>query len=393
VVLNDFLLDSACEQYARFIDLTVDGGGEFCLTPRVEATSYARCFALFGLHLLQDRDKLGNGADLWAAAIRADLDRVRYERIAAGADLPFDKAYLQLLTFSLSALAILNHLDSDPLADHVLHLLSIDIGSYLGRAGALCGIAQSGNLAMFIAILLIHARDYLGMNTGTQLEQWVELHLKAMNKFGFWGQDCKGMKYLYFQNGYHQYEIFDYLGVDNPMYSIAAENVARLSDFQGHFAPNPGGGGCYDYDAVFILTGSKKIAEQYRSLLIKTAQSILSEQNIDGGFSESHYIRPRSLKNLSMFIKFLVTGYRKGLGAQMESVRNFISLMLPKNNTITTHWSVYSRKWNESDLWDSWFRMLTLARIECALGDKETSNWGFINYPGIGYHNIIRSPM
>ena len=38
--------------------------------------------------------------------------------------------------------------------------------------------------------------------------------------------------------------------------------------------------------------------------------------------------------------------------------------MIPKYNSITTHWNNYNRKWDESNLWDSWFRMQTLARIE-----------------------------
>jgi hypothetical protein len=382
-------IESARQRYYDFISSSQNENNDYKLTPNSEESSFALCFALFGLNLIKGLNISGTTGELYSKKLYSGILEYRKERSYYNSDLRFDKYFLQLLAFSLSALYLMGGNYFIDLEEIIKPLLIKDVGWYLEKSGALKGQSQSGNFAMFMAILLIHARDYMGMNTSIQLEQWIELHLKAMNKFGFWGQDSKGFKYLHFQNGYHQYEIFEYLGVDNPMLSVAAENVAQLADFQGHFAPYPGGGGCYDYDAVFILTGSKDIAEQYRSLLIKTAQSILYEQNTDGGFSDSHYIRPRSLKNLSMFIRFLTSGYRKDLGAQMESVRNFISLMLPRNNTITTHWSIYSRRWDESDLWDSWFRMLTLARIECAFGDQETSNWGFINYPGIGYHNIL----
>jgi hypothetical protein len=382
---------SARQRYYNFISLSQNEKNDYKLTPNSEESPFALCFALFGLNLIKGLNIFGAAGELYSKKLYSGILEYKKERSYSNSDLRFDKCFLQLLTFSLSALYLTGGNYFINLEDIIKPLIVEDIGWYLEKSSALKGQSQSGNFAMFMAILLIHARDYMGMNTSIQLEQWIELHLKAMNKFGFWGQDRKGMKYLYFQNGYHQYEIFDYLGVDNPMQSIAAENVARLADSQGHFAPYPGGGGCYDYDAVFILTGSKQLAEQYRSLLIKTAQSILSEQNIDGGFSESHYIRPRSLKNVSIFIRFLIDGYRKDSGAQMESVRSFVSLMLPRNDTITNHWSVYSRRWNESDLWDSWFRMQTLARIECALGDKKTRDWGFINYPGIGYHNIFQN--
>jgi hypothetical protein len=384
---------STRQKYYDFITSSQNENNDYKLSPNSEESSFALCFALLGLNLIKGLNISSATVELYSNKLYSGILEYKKERSYFNSDLRFDKYFLQLLTFSLSALYLTGGNCFINLEEIIKPLTVEDIGWYLEKSGALKGQSQSGNFAMFMAILLIHARDYMGINTSIQLEQWIELHLKAMNKFGFWGQDSKGIKYLHFQNGYHQYEIFDYLGVDNPMLPIAAENVARLADSQGHFAPYPGGSGCYDYDAIFILTGSKEIAEQNRSLLIKTAQSILSEQNIDGGFSGSHYIRPRSLKNLSMFIRFFISGYRKDSGAQMESVRSFVSLMLPKNNTITTHWSVYSRRWNESDLWDSWFRMLALARIECALGDMETSNWGFINYPGIGYHNILRSHM
>ncbi len=386
-------IESAKQIYNDFINSCKNEKGDYKLTPNSEESPFASCFAIFGLNLIKGLNISDASWELYSKKLYSGILEYKKKRSYFNSDLRFDKYFLQLLAFSLSALYLMGANYFTNLEEIIKPLIVEDIGWYLEKSGALIGQSQSGNLAMFMAILLIHARDYMGINTSIQLEQWIELHLKAMNKFGFWGQDGRGIKYLHFQNGYHQYEIFEYLGVDNPMLPVAAENVARLADSQGHFAPYPGGGGCYDYDAVYILTGSKDIAEQYRSLLIKTAQSILYEQNADGGFCESHYVRPRSLKNLSIFIRFLLSGYRKDSGAQMESVRNFISLMLPRSNTIATHWSIYSRRWDESDLWDSWFRMLTLARIECALGNHDTNNWGFINYPGIGYHNILRSHM
>jgi hypothetical protein len=382
--LIDF--DNLCESYSHYIDGLADGNTGFRLTSCAEASPYARCFALFGFHLLCKKDRLEHGSDIWASAIREDLDRVRQERATAGVDLAFDKPYLQLLAFSLSAMAILNKLDRDPFADHVLPLLSTDIEADLRRAGVHKGKAQSGNLSMFMAILLLHARDWLGIDDGEQIERWRAFHLKTMNRFGFWGS-ASSISHHQFQNGYHQYEIFQYIRSDVSLWDKVANYVALLADHEGHFAPYPGGGGCYDYDAIFLITGSSDaVINQQCDLLMRTAKTISNEQNPDGGFCESHLIRPRSFENLSRALSHASTVDGK---ARIERIRYALSLQRSCHNRIHTHWSHYPREWGESNLWDSWFRMLTLARIDVALNPAAIKRWGFIDYPGIGYHQLL----
>jgi hypothetical protein len=318
----------------------------------------------------------------WDFALRRNLEIARNER-ARVAPLHRDKPYLQLLTFTLSALRLLDTLHQDPVDAHVREVLPRDVKMELEQTGALRGVARSGNHAMFLAILLLHARDYLGLNTQSQLDAWISLHLDTMNSFGFWGAD-RSMSHLQFQNGYHQYEILEYLGIEQAPWAKAAECVATLADGGGHYAPYPGGGGCYDYDAIFLLTGAgDSILTRYRELLLKTARSISSEQNDDGGFAESLCVSPLSLKTVSGIVQH---GWRARGAARFERFRLGLGLLRPKNRRIHTHWSRYSREWGESNLWDSWFRMLTLARIEVAFNPKRATEWGFIDYPGIGFH-------
>jgi len=378
----------ARSRYATYVESTAAESSGFRLTVRAEPTPYARCFAVFGFQLLQDHNRLARDADRWSRAIRADLDAVCRKRSAAGAHLSADKPYLQLLTFSLSALAILDRLDEDPLADHVLPVLSTDVEADLRRAGALDGKAGSGNQAMFLAILLIHARAMLGVDTTSRLERWQSLFLNEMNRFGFWGA-ASSISHLQFQNGYHIYEILEYLDASVPTWNDTADYVASLADEEGHFAPYPGGGGCYDYDAVFMITGAGAAAVQrHRDLLLRTAASILREQNPDGGFCESGCIRPRSVSTVRRMLRH--AGSARGT-ALIERSRYGLTLLRPKHDRIQTHWSTYSREWGESDLWDSWFRMLTLARSEVALDLARAADWGFIDYPGIGHHSSLRA--
>lgn len=371
--------------YRRFIDTCKAPDGGFRLTPRADASPYALCFAIFGYRLVRADEVIDAQRETWDRQLRQGLAALRAQREAVG-PLGSDKAYLQLLTFTLSALAILGTLRQDPLRSDVEAVLPADIERALRQARALEGIARSGNQAMFLGILMLHARDHLGHDTQAGIDRWVALHRQAMNRFGFWGTSPT-MSHLQFQNGYHQYELLEYLHAEDVPWEIASDAVASLADAEGHFAPYPGGGGCYDYDAVFVLTASDASARRHAPLLARTASTLLSEQNADGGFGESQRIRPRSVANLRRSAAHVLAGRGR---ARIERLRYALTLLRPAHDRIHTHWSRYSREWGESDLWDAWFRMLALARIDCAFDPAQSSQWGFIDYPGIGFHPSLR---
>ncbi len=361
-------------------------------SPNSFPTSFSRCFAIFGLNLIK-KLSLTNGERLKLShLIRSDLDELYYKRFAKGFDMKNDKTYLQLLTFSLSALKVLGTLNKDSLEDHCHPMLSCPITENLDKRNVGCGVPQSGNYAMFVAIILLHANKYLNLDCTNKIEEWTEYHFKHMNRFGFWGDDSS-MSHLQFQNGYHQYEIFHYLGIDNPLAENAAHAVASLSDSRGRFAPYPGGGGCYDYDAISIITsGGVTAISNHKKLLSKTFLSIIEDQNEDGGFCESKFIRPRSFNNFILAIRHAFSCKGK---ARTERFRQVLTLQRPKHNRINgaEHWTggEYRRKWSESNLWDSYFRMLTIARIELALEPENGRGWGFIDYPGIGFHRSLKA--
>ncbi|MBN1378994.1 MAG: hypothetical protein JXA04_07140 [Gammaproteobacteria bacterium] len=382
-------LSQAKYKARQYIGKCAVGLTDFRLTPKAEVSPYALCFALFGMHLLHDTSIQEHRTEY----IRALYKNIREERRRHNI-IPKSKPYRQLLTFTLSALSLLDALEQDPLEDLIVEQIEDNIEDkivgMLTDGGVLNGFPQTGNQAMFMAIFLLHARDWLGIKIGTALEKWLELHLIHINRFGFWGSDRWGMTHLQFQNGYHQYEILEYLQYKTGKEIQAANSVAALTDKLGHFAPYPGGGGCYDYDAVVCMTPAGKIADdRCRKLLMLTATTILQEQCNNGGFSESLYIRPYSVRNYLYWISHVFKG-GQSLALLAERSRRAIVLQRPKHNRLNTHWSQYSRRWNEANLWDSWFRMLTLARIQVAFEPDRATDWGFINYPGIGFHPCLR---
>ncbi len=358
---------------------------DFRLTRGGDPSVYALCFGIFTLHLTKNLDCIDNKKEL-ARRLTALVRKTR----AGRNERPLDKPYRQLLAFCFSALKVLDANQEDYLDDLVREQVDCDLKSELERHGCLIGKAGAGNQAMFLAIFLLHARDELGIDTQPKIDEWVALHRQHMNRFGFWGSDA-GMTHLQFQNGYHQHEILEYLGVENHRLEQTMAAVRGLADPEGHFAPYPGGGGCYDYDAVFMLTPEGRVPDaDTRALLLRTAATVASEQRQDGGFSESIRVRPRSLTNLRMFASHTLDAFGKG-PLFFERLRYCLTLQRPKHDRIHTHWSQYSRRWDESDLWDSWFRMLTLARIDVALHPEHADHWDFIDYPGIGYHPSLRA--
>lgn len=384
-LLDDKTYDALCSSYKEFMLSCRHDETHFSLTPNTKSSPFALCFAIFGSHLIRKTEEIFINTEKVIVQLKTNLEKYRNFR-STQTDLKFDKPYLQLLTLTLSCFDILDGLEKDPLESFVVPYLTDNVEEYLNHTNALEGVAQSGNKAMFAAILLVHAKDYLGLDTQNMIDSWIELHLSSMNKFGFWGNN-RDMSFLQFQNGYHQYEIFEYLNVDNPKKEIAAFEVEKLMDKTGHYAPYPGGGGCYDYDAITILTGSNTLMnnERYNNLLL-SFNSILSEQNSDGGFCESHCVHPVLLNNIYKAIDRI----RKLKGtAKYESMRLCAAVFSPRHRRIHTHWSEDSRRWNESNLWDSWFRILALVRIEIAFNPSTANRWGFINYPGIGYHYIL----
>lgn len=360
--------------------------GLYKLTTKSDSSPFALCFAVFLYQLIGCLNNIKSDFPFLSDQIAKEiyLLKKKRERIV---DLKTDKVFLQLLCFSLSSLYLLNSLKKYPLSDIVETVLPHNIEDHLKKIGAYDGVPQSGNLSMFTAILNIYGRDYLGMKNDDNINIWINGHLKHINKYGCWGKE--NITHLQFQNAYHQYEIFEFLKIESPNILSAINLVKTIADKRGQFAPYYGGSGCYDYDAISFLTSPSYILESNDfELLATTVKTILHDQNKDGGFSESQFIRPRSLSKIKYGIKHVFSA-RGSL--QKERLKYFIALLLPKNDSINTHWSNYSRQWGESNLWDTWFRLLTLARIDTTIKKENLQRWGFINFPGIGFHHNLRN--
>ena len=235
----------------------------YSLTYENKKNSYfALLFAVFICYLTSNFNKVFKDSEKLKEQILINLEK--YSKIH---DV-LQKPYLQLLTLTLSALYLIDGRKinyTDKFINNVKNN-KIITSEYLSKFKCLDGKPSSGNYAMFIGIVLIYLNEYLGIDKQKEINNWITLHLKNMNDFGFWGKN-KNL-YCNFQNGYHQYEIIKFLKLKNFPIDKTSNAVKELMNNNGGFAPYPGGGACYDYDAIFFLTINEKNNYFLRKILI-----------------------------------------------------------------------------------------------------------------------------
>jgi hypothetical protein len=352
----------------------------FKLFERSEVSPYARCFVIFNKYLIKKFEWLEKRKQQLKYDLNIDLYTLYNAKINRNIDWKYDKSFLQLFCFTLSALNILDAQLSDKNLAILKKILNFEIKEILKNKNVHKGDAGSGNHSMFYAIFNIYADEFLKLDRNKQIQEWLDFNINSLNSNGFWGIDRK-MDYLQFQNGYHQYEIFEYLKLKKKSWNIAAKKTLMMSDKLGHFAPWPGGGACYDYDAIFMLT-SKFVDDVGQNNVLKTTlNTIVSEQNLDGGFCESIYMKNDLLFKFSNVIKHIILQPNH---LKIWSLFVNLNLFRYKHRNIVTHWSQTSRKWDESNAWDTFFRLSTIYRVCSRLNLKEQNLFKINNFPGIG---------
>ncbi len=382
MIFNKEKLDKSRNEYFRFINSMKLNHDQYSFTSGASQSPYALCFAIFGLNLINKKEDLIEKSDLIAKTLVNNVRIKRKERISKGINIVYDKEYLQLLSFTLSSLSIINKLNFDNLENEVSEVIPKDIKKALFLKGVFDCKGGSGNYAMFLAIFLIYSRDYLNKQCQNKIDQWLDLHVQNMNTNYLWGK-FKYITHHQFQNGYHQYEIFEYLRINyNNDFINGLSIIKSIIDKNGNFAPWPGGASCHDYDAYYLLTLKPNYPLSEQKFFMPIINSIISNQNNDGGFCETKLIRPRSLNNLLLFLNHL---FVTNPLVFKERLYQLVTLQRNKHNKIHSYVSDLSREWYQSNLWDSWFRMMTLARIQCKLDTNSRTNWGFIDFPGIGF--------
>lgn len=362
---------------SMYISSLIDEDKNILLSKNSNRSPFALCFAIHTLFLIKEKEILNVNKSMWINLLKKNL--INTSKIGTQS-----KSFQQLLSLTISSLIILGEPKCDTVYNYIKSSIPEDISLYLKGIGSHLGRPGSGNMSMFIMIFFIYLEKYYNESFNKQISYWVKFHIHYINKFGFWG-DSKQFKYSFFQNGYHQYEIFNYLETDNLPILQIKKNILKIQDEYGHFSSVPGGTGCHDYDAVYFLTyvcNNEDNNEKIAKALGKIRKRIINIQHSNGGFSESLYVRPLNFKNLHKQLKHINFNNRIG---RNERLLRFIANLRPKNSNIKNHWSEHKRGWDEANIFNTWFKVLTLAKIEKYLDDNK--DWAFLDFPGIGFSN------
>ena len=99
---NKANIQNIVSKYYNFVKSCTKDNIDYSLTVKDNNSPYARCFAIFGLNLIGKKNVIFEKKDILHKKIIEDLNNFKIGREKVNINLLFDKAYLQLLCFSLS---------------------------------------------------------------------------------------------------------------------------------------------------------------------------------------------------------------------------------------------------------------------------------------------------
>lgn len=371
------------------------GPTQFRMNDGADSTIFTSCFALFifnlfgEVHLWSQKE-----IDIWIDYISSFQDR------DSGYFVPHNfrgdlntKLVQQLTCFCLSSLDIFGVSPMYEFSFLKQWPHTEDVHTYLRDIGCFKGKPTTGNIAMALAIFLTYQYEkYKDESALDRLDSWFYWHEKTQNRStGFWGNSLRKKYYAGFQNAFHQFVIYNYWSRRISRHKNIVDIVLSLQDVDGFFAPTPGGGACWDYDAADILIncgykrGYRK--KEIKDVLVHLYFAILRGQSEDGGFCESRK-RPSSSRDIMTHSKFIFSGCNPELW--YYRLRATLGASRRKEESIKTHWTCKGRLWGQSDLWNTWFKCLSLAEIANTIklkNDLGLEKANFHRMIGLGFFN------
>jgi len=162
----------------------------------------------------------------------------------------------------------------------------------------------------------------------------------------------------------HIYLYYDFHGREINYKDKIVDNIIKLQNSYGLFGSKLGGA-CEDYDAIEILSTMLKHSnykyDVIKEIIYKTYSIIQKNQNTDGGFSYN-------IDNRSIIERL------KDKIARNEYYYSYSGWDKMRSNSF------------KSDLWGTYFRVLTIAKIERMLGIGRSDKYKFYSLPGWGYY-------
>lgn len=211
--------------------------------------------------------------------------------------------------------------------------------------------------------------------------RWHDEHIDQVS--GFWGDQTDALNAM--AGGYHMILHYHYAGRYYQPKKPAIDATLALTWKDHLFVYGGGGGACEDLDGVDILIRLGRQDEwkhkEIKTLLMQVTQRILNSQNKDGGFPWRLQpdIGSSLVKSLNDPLMLRAWGF------------SLLYKALHRSHYNSTHYyssfSAYPFMISHSDLWSTWFRLLTIGFIAQRYPEsfKYPCNWKFPQWPGLGF--------
>jgi len=380
--------------------------GRFKMSYSSDDTIFTSCFAAFVYELIGDMDRLEPARKQeWLDYILSYQDEstglfTDPEIVSRNLHSGHDTRYVtwQLSTFCISAVRALGGNLRFPLRflvdeglrtpDGVRKMLeSFNWHSSWG----------SGNLAMFLGIFLICDAEHRGQALDEEpgVKAFFDWHDNYQNpRTGFWGEGRLAEYHNGLFGAYHQYLLYFYANRDLGCKQTIIDKILSFQNIDGMFAPQMGGGGCEDVDAVdtlvqlFLRTGHRD--PDVKKCLRHVYDAVCSLEAPEGGFIWG--VRKRY--GPGMYVRNLFSFWRQPDLYQWVFVnRRFLreQQLNPVKPRHPQGWVSRPIPINESDLFSTWFRLLVIAYASMIIDTPYSKcDWRFLSAPGLGW---FRTPV
>jgi hypothetical protein len=223
----------------------------------------------------------------------------------------------------------------------------------------------TSNKLMYLFYFLIFEQERLKIDNKSVIRHlfaFLDLHQDADT--GFWGARNETSAEHAMFGAAHVYQFYDFCGREISHVRAIVDSTLALQNPYGLFGSRFGGA-CEDFDGVEVLC---MIAKRYdykgetvKGASCNTYRAIGNKQNPDGGFS--YYLDTRS-----------------GIKRALDAIRS---------RKYVYRYGGWQRMQNDglkSDLWATYFRILTMAKVERLLNLEGHHQYTFYSLPGWGYY-------
>jgi len=377
--------------------MRASGPARFRLHRRSEATPFSSCFAVFVYDLFGELQQLDPEEVIawrqWLQQFQDPATGLFIDRDNSGRspDPMHDSQHLndQLTTFCISAIHALGGKLAHPLRFLEPWFEPDRVSSYLESLNWFLPW-NCGNKAMFLGIFLAYEAEIARNGQAhPALDAWFDWHDRHQNPdTGFWG---KGWKVRYIDGlggAFHQFVVYNFVGRPIRHADRIVDRVLMMQQPDGMYSPWPGGASCYELDAVDVLVHlywrHDYRRDEIRKALRRLLTAVLANQNRDGGFCWGH--RPATYWKEYVRASMEFFSHRSLLYWYL-SCRGILVSQLGRHMVLRNGWAKEPRAVNESSLFDTWFRCLTIAEISHVLTDLPWAQypWRFLTVPGLGW--------